>query len=149
MVNRPTYFKNPKKPSCKDLILTNYPRIFQNSCTIETGLSEFHKVVVTVMKTTYKKSQPKISIYRSYKYFNNESFRENLIQIEASGNNYDKSFKNFTSSCNAILNKHAAPRPPPREKKYVRGNQSPFMSKTIMQRSKLRNLYLKKRTEEK
>ena len=147
MVNRPTYFKNPEKPSCKDLILTNYPRIFQNSCTIETGLSEFHKVVVTVMKTTYKKSQPKISIYRSYKYFNNESFRENLIQIEASGNNYDKSFKNFTSSCNAILNKHAAPLPP--EKKYVRGNQSPFMSKTIMQRSKLRNLYLKKRTEEK
>ena len=99
------------------------------------------------MKTTYKKSQPKIINYRSYKYFNSESFREELIQIEANGNNCDESFKNFTSSCNVILNKHA-----PQKKKYVRGNQSPFMNKTlskaIMQRSKLRNLFLKKRTEE-
>ena len=106
------------------------------------------------MKTTYKKSQPKIINYCSYKYFNNGSFREELIQIEANGNNCDESFKNFTSSCNVILNKHA---PPPRpaatvKKKYVKGNQSPFMnkmlSKAIMQRSKLRNLFLKKRTEE-
>ena len=39
----------------------------------------------------------------------------------------------------------------PLEKKYVRGNQSPFMNKTlskaIMQRSKLRNISLKNRTE--
>ena len=86
-------------------------------------------------------------IYRSYKYFKNESFREELIQIEVNRNNCDKSFKNFTFSRNAILNKHA-----PQKKKYVRGNQSPFMNKTlskvIMQRSKLRNLFLKKRTEE-
>ena len=87
-------------------------------------------------------------IYRSYKYFKNESFREELIQIEVNRNNCDKSFKNFTFSRNAILNKHA-----PQKKKYVRRNQSPFMNKTlskvIMQRSKLRNLFLKKRTEEK
>ena len=49
-----------------------------------------------------------------------------------------------TSSCNASPNKHAA-----QKEKYVRGNQSPFMNKAIMQRSKLRNLLLKKRTEEK
>ena len=40
---------------------------------------------------------------------------------------------------------------PPR-RKCVRGNQSPFMNKTlakaIMQRSKLRNIFLKKKTEE-
>ena len=34
------------------------------------------------MKTTYKKSRPKIITYRSYKYFNNDSFREVLLQIE-------------------------------------------------------------------
>ena len=41
---------------------------------------------------------------------------------------------------------------PPQKKKYVRGNQSPFMIKTlpkaIIQRSKLRNLFFKKRSEE-
>ena len=40
----------------------------------------------------------------------------------------------------------------PPEKKCVKGNQSPFMnetlSKAIMQRSKLRKLFLKNRTEE-
>ena len=127
--------------------MTNCPRSFQNSCAIETGLSDFHKLVVTAMKTTYKKSQPKIINHRSYKYFNHDSFREELIQIEANGNNCDESFKNFTSSCNVILNKHAS-----QKTKYVRGNQSHFMNKTlskaIMQRSKLRNLLIKKRTEE-
>ena len=96
------------------------------------------------MKTTYKKSEPKIIIYRSS---NNESFREELQQIEANGSNCDESFKNFISPCNGILNKHT-----PQKKRYVRGNQSPFMNKTlskaIMQRSKLRNLFLKKRTKE-
>ena len=66
MINRPTCFKNPEKPSCIDLILTNCPRSFQTSCAIEIGLSDFHKLVVTVMKTTYKK-------------------REELLQIEANG----------------------------------------------------------------
>ena len=122
MINRPTCYKNPEKHSCIDLILTSWPRSFENSCAIETGLLDFHKLVVTVMKTTYKKSQPKIINYCSYKYFSNESFREELIQSEANGNNCDESFKNFTSSCNAILNKQAA-----QKKKYVRGNQSPFM----------------------
>ena len=96
MINKPTCFKNPDKPSCIDLILTNCPRSFQNSCVIETGLSDFHKLVVTVMKTTYKKSQPKIITYRSYKYFNNDSFREALLQIECNGNNCDENFKDFT-----------------------------------------------------
>ena len=52
MINRPTYFKNPEKPSCIDLILTNCPRSFQNSCAIETGSSDFHNLVATAMKAT-------------------------------------------------------------------------------------------------
>ena len=92
MINRPTCFKTPEKP-CIDLILINCPRSCQNSCVIETGLSDFHKLVVRAIKTTYKKSQPKTIIYRSYKYFNNESFREELLQIEANGNNCVKVLK--------------------------------------------------------
>ena len=76
MIKRPTCLKNPEKPSCIDLILKNCLKRFQNSCAIETALSDTNKLVVTVMKTTHKKSQPKRIIYRSYKYFNNDSFRE-------------------------------------------------------------------------
>ena len=39
---------------------------FQHSNVIETGLSEFHKMVVTIMKTTFRSR--KLS-YRKYKLF--------------------------------------------------------------------------------
>ena len=42
MVNKATCYKNPDKPTCIDLILTNCPGSFQNSCVVETGLSDFH-----------------------------------------------------------------------------------------------------------
>ena len=81
MSNRPTRFKKPERPSCIDLILTNYSRSFRNSYTIETGLSDFYKLVVKVMRTTYKKSQSKIIIYCSYKYFNSEIKSHNRKQL--------------------------------------------------------------------
>ena len=93
MINRPSYFKNPEISSCIDLILTNCPSNFKNSCTPETELPDFHKLVVTVMKTTCKKSQPKIIIYPSYKFFSNESFREGLLQIKANENKCDEILK--------------------------------------------------------
>ena len=40
-------FKNPDNPFCIDLILTNCPNYFQNSSTFETGLSDFHKLILT------------------------------------------------------------------------------------------------------
>ena len=73
----------------------------------------YQQLVVTVMKTTYKKSPPIIITYRSYKYFNNDSFREALLRIECNGNNCDENFKDFTSTCNIILNEQA------RQKKKV------------------------------
>ena len=42
LVKQKTCFKNPDKPSCIDLILTNSPRSFQDSSVFETGLSDFH-----------------------------------------------------------------------------------------------------------
>ena len=52
---KPTCFKNPENPSCIDLFLTNRQKSFQNTSTIETGISDFHKLVVTVLKMYYKK----------------------------------------------------------------------------------------------
>ena len=80
LVKTPTCFKNPDNPSCIDLMLTNAPKSFQNSCTIETGLSDFHKMTITVMKTKYEKLPPKVIKYRDYKNFSNENFREAFIE---------------------------------------------------------------------
>ena len=48
-------YENPRKSSCIDLLLTNQPRSVQNSPVAETELSDFHKMTVTVMKTTFEK----------------------------------------------------------------------------------------------
>ena len=50
LIKQKTCFKNPENPTCIDLILTNSPRSFQNSSVFETGLSDFHKLTITVLK---------------------------------------------------------------------------------------------------
>ena len=80
MINQPTCYKNPDKSTCIDLILTNCPGSFQNSCVIETGLSDFHKMTVTLMKTSYQKIEPRVINYRNYASFFNEGLRESLLE---------------------------------------------------------------------
>ena len=53
-------------------------QFFQNAVAAETGISDFHKMVVTVLKVFYKKQKPKIIQYRNYDDFINDLFREEL-----------------------------------------------------------------------
>ena len=46
LIKTPTCFMSDSNPSCRDLILTNRARSFQNSSTVETGISDFHHLVV-------------------------------------------------------------------------------------------------------
>ena len=73
LIKVPTCYKNPQNPSCIDLILTNSPLSFQSSGVIETGMSDFHKITVTVTKTTFQKLDPKIIHYRDYRKYCNYS----------------------------------------------------------------------------
>ena len=50
LIKGPTYYKNPDKPLCIDLILSNRSKSFHSSHFVETGISDFHKMTVTVMK---------------------------------------------------------------------------------------------------
>ena len=85
-------------------------------------------MVVTILKTNFHKPEPKIVQYRNYKNFTNELFRENLVNqlsvTETKAN--DRSFDKFFKICGEVLDRHARPK-----KKYIRGNQSPFMNKTL------------------
>ena len=49
LVRSPTCFKSDSPP-CIDFILTNMKSSFQATTTIETGLSDFHTMIVTVLK---------------------------------------------------------------------------------------------------
>ena len=50
-----------------DAILTNRPRCFQKTSVFETGLSDYHGLVMTVMKFHLPRLKPKVIKYRSYK----------------------------------------------------------------------------------
>ena len=56
-----------ENPSMIDLIITNKQKSFQNTVGVSTGLSDFHKMVLTSMKTTFPKVAPKTMIYRDIK----------------------------------------------------------------------------------
>ena len=50
LIKEPTCYKNPLNPTSIDVILINRVNSFRNSIAIETGLSDHHKMVVTVLK---------------------------------------------------------------------------------------------------
>ena len=147
LIKGPTCFKNPSKPSCIDLILTNRKKQFMPSTLIETGVSDFRKIVVTVLKSYFRKREAKIIKYRSNENFCNDSFRQQLLE------ELNKSFisvsdlAKFNASVLDILNKEM-----PIKKKFLRANEASFMirklKKAIMIRSRLRNIFLKHPTNE-
>ena len=75
LIKDATSFKNSDKPKSIDLMLTNRNGSFQNSCVIDTGLSDFHKITVTVLRSHLNKLGPKIIHYKDYKSFSNDPFR--------------------------------------------------------------------------
>ena len=80
LIKDPTCFNNPGNPSSIDLMLTNSPYSFQNSCVIETSPSYFHEMIVSVMKTTFQKLKPRIVRYRDYTQFSNDNFRKKVLE---------------------------------------------------------------------
>ena len=81
----------------------------------ETGLPDFHKLVVTVLKSTFPKSPHKIIKYRSYKNFSNDLFWDDLNSFLKKENvTLDfTSLASFTKISIDTLNKHT-----PIKKKY-------------------------------
>ena len=81
LIKKSTCSKNPDNPKVIDLLLTNRPRSFCNSDTLETALSDFHKLTLTILKTYFKKQARKMINYQNYKNFSNELFPADLIKV--------------------------------------------------------------------
>ena len=97
LITEPTCFKNPLNPSSIDVLLTNKFRSFQNSQTIKTGISDHHKLVVTVLKSFYHKQEPITVTYRDYKSFDKSKFHTELeVKLDSMPihkNNYELLFR--------------------------------------------------------
>ena len=133
LIKSNTCFKD--KGSCIDLFLTNRKYSFKCSDSYETGISDHHHMIYTMLKSCFNNTEPKLLNYRDFKHFSKEDFKEDLSEALCdSGNSYDDFDHIFTSK----LNKHA-----PKKKKWIRGNNKPHVNKdlrqAIMKRSKLKN----------
>ena len=142
LIKEPTCFKNIDNPTLIDHILTNHPKSFHSPNVYETGLSDFHKLTLTVLKTFHVKHEPKIIQYKDFNHFDNTSFRADLLQELSLKNVLPGEFEKFKYISSKVLNIHV-----PIKEKHVRCNQSPFMSKqfrkAIMTRTRLYNKYRK------
>ena len=73
LIKQPTCYKNLNNPTCIDLILFNTtPRSFQSACDIETRLSDFDLMTLTVLKKSFRKFDSRLINYRSSKNLSNK-----------------------------------------------------------------------------
>ena len=105
-------------PTCVDLILTNILQRFSNTCVVETGLSHFYLMSITIMRKNCKKFQTNLMSYRRIQgTLTNTLSNENLV-------NNDNNFQRFCNLSLKTSNKHA-----PCKRKQTRGNQLFFLGK--------------------
>ena len=112
-----TCFKSDR-PKTIDLILTNRTSNLQNITSIETGLSDFHCMIATVVKGGFIKMGPKIINHRDYCKVDIHRFRcdlnDSLLrQYHQASNSYDV----FDTMILIVFNKRAI-----MKKKFIRAN---------------------------
>ena len=105
---------------------------------METRLSDFHRMIISVLKVHFRKLPPKIISYNDTEKFM-DSLQHTLGQESF---DWSKNPGKFYEICHTIFITHA-----PKKKKYISRNNKPFMTKaysnTIMQRTHFRNKFLK------
>ena len=92
------------------------------------------------------KSKPIVILYRDYKSFRSEVFRTDLDTELTKYDFYKMECQQFFNIKIQVLRKHI-----PMKNKYIRANQRGFrnenLRKIILKRSRLRNIFLKLKTE--
>ena len=134
-----------------DVIMTNKKRSFKNSCTVATGISDYHSMVLTIMRANYERLKPMKIQYRLYKNFDEDKFIQDLQKLPFTNckqiENKDAAYDLFKSMLKSIVDQHV-----PLKTKLTHGTHAPFMnkklSKAIMHKSKLHNMHKKLKTKE-
>ena len=145
LVRCPTCFKSGN-PRSIDLILTNGKSSFRKTVAIETGLFDFHAMIVTVLKGGFVNRGPKIVTYRDYSKFSAVDFEGSLVHMVSSELSEIENYGAFEAGVMRVLNEHA-----PVKKKSIRANDRPFMTKALrkehIHRTRLHSKYHNNKTD--
>ena len=144
MIKHPTCFKS-SRGRCIDLIFTNRKHSFMQSKSFETGFSDHHHMIYTILKTTFIKIPPKKVIYRDYKNWSQVHFEDELRQNLVSA--HPSVYGDFESIFMKTLEANA-----PTKTKIVRANNKPNVNKelrrAITRRSTLKHIANRSKREE-
>ena len=75
--------------SCIDLLLTNQKYSFKNANAFETGYSDHHLLICSMLKTSFQKNEQKRLIGRYYTSFSKGSFLTDLPNSIETSQSYD------------------------------------------------------------
>ena len=135
-INQKTCWKSAEG-TCIDLIFSNQKYSFQHTGAVETGISDHHALVYTMLKAKYVKRKAKEITYRDYRNFCKDNFISDL-NYYLMMSSCTRTYANFESIFCEVLSYHA-----PFKTKFLRANNKPHMSKqlrkAIMTRSRLKN----------
>ena len=99
--------------------------------SFETGLSDHHHMIYTILKTKFEKFEPKKSIYRNFKQYDSDQFKLDIFNSMSAMRTHAAFENNFVS----IFDKHA-----PKKTKILRGNQNPHFNENLQKQIMIRHV---------
>ena len=125
LVKDKTCFKNANNPSTINLFFINNSLAFQNTTATFNSLSDCHKLMLTVLKTTFSKNKQKELSYRDYKKFNFSDFDDDELKTILSRNTVALCYQ-FDQIFLHVLDKHTL-----MKRKLLRANHSSYIFKHL------------------
>ena len=123
MMKQSTCFKS-YGGSCIDLLITNLKFLFMKANFFETGLSDHHDVIYTILKKIFENLEPKKWIYRNFKQYDSDQFKLDIFNSMSAMGTLAAFKNNFV----LILDKYA-----PKRTKNLRGNQKLHFNKNLLE----------------
>ena len=134
LVKSETCYTNNHK-SAIDLLLTNKSSSFHFTSVTETGLSDYHRLITTFMKSHYSRLKPKIIHYCNFKTFDEQKFIVDVKNTDFSLKTDDPNgnYSALTNTFSLIVEKHAPPKKESSERKpcffYYKGSKKRHLHK--------------------
>ena len=142
IVNEPTCFKSIN-PTSIDVVLSNVYKRLQGTMCYETGLSDFHKMIIFSTKLHVPNNKPKKVTYRSYKNYNEDDYINDLttapFHVGEIFDSVDDSYWFCEYLLKDIIDHHA-----PLKSKTVRHMQVPYMNGKLRKAINYKNMLRRK-----
>jgi hypothetical protein len=130
-------------PSMIDLVITNKPKRFINTISVDTGLSDFHCLLCTATKIQLSALKPTTFKYRSYRKFDNESFSNDLAMIPYHVteifDDVNDSYWLWHELTMEVVNDHA-----PLKIRKIQGHSAPYMNGELRRAINVKNMLKRK-----